>query len=221
MILAIDTATRWAGLALHDGTAVIAEHGWRCLNNHTVELSPAILEMFKRAKITAVDLNAIAVAIGPGSYTGLRVGLALAKGLALANQTPLIGVSTLDILAAACGSLPEPLLVVAEAGRSRICAATYHWKERKGWQPVGEPVIESWENLLPTLPPPMTLMGEITAEAAKLIRAANKQFHIAPPGASVRRAGYLAELAWQRFRKGQTDEASSLMPIYLKNPDGS
>lgn len=221
MILAIDTATRWAGLALHDGTTVIAEHGWRCLNTHTVELSPAIVEMFKRAKITAVNLTAVAVAIGPGSYTGLRVGLALAKGLALANQTPLIGVSTLDIVASAYGPLPEPLLVAVEAGRSRICAATYQWKERKGWQPTSQPVIESWETLLPTLTNPITFVGEITAETAKLIRATNKQFHITPPGASVRRAGYLAEIAWQRFRKGQIDDASSLTPIYLKNPDGS
>ena len=85
MILAIDTATRWAGLALHDGTAVIAEHGWRCLNNHTIEMTPAIDDMLKQAGVEPADLSGIAVAIGPGSYTGLRVGLALAKGLALAN----------------------------------------------------------------------------------------------------------------------------------------
>ena len=89
MILAIDTATRWAGLALHDGTAVIAEYGWRCLNNHTIELSPAIEDMLSRVDKSINDLDGIAVAIGPGSYTGLRVGLALAKGMALANQIAL------------------------------------------------------------------------------------------------------------------------------------
>ena len=76
MILGIDTATRWLGLGLHSGTAVIAETGWKCQNNHTIELTPAIHEMLHRANLTPADLEAIAVAIGPGSYTGpaRRVG---------------------------------------------------------------------------------------------------------------------------------------------------
>ena len=98
MILAIDTATRWTGLALHDGTSIIAEMGWQAINTQTIELSPAIAEMWRRTNTTATQLKGIAVAIGPGSYTGLRVGVAVAKGLALANGTPLVAVSTLDIL---------------------------------------------------------------------------------------------------------------------------
>lgn len=115
MILAIDTATRWLGLALHDGTAVLAEIGWRCLNNHTIELTPAIRDLLQRHQLSSADLGGIAVAIGPGSYTGLRVGLAVAKGLSLANQIPLIGVPTLDIVAAAFGPDTGELVVVAEA----------------------------------------------------------------------------------------------------------
>ncbi|NJN55891.1 MAG: tRNA (adenosine(37)-N6)-threonylcarbamoyltransferase complex dimerization subunit type 1 TsaB, partial [Anaerolineae bacterium] len=84
MILAIDTATRWLGLALHNGTAVQAELGWRCQNNHTIELAPAIENLFQQTSITPADLSAITITIGPGSYSALRVGLALAKGLALA-----------------------------------------------------------------------------------------------------------------------------------------
>ena len=74
------------------------------------------------------DLAAIAVAIGPGSYTGLRIGLAFAKGLALANKTRLIGISTLDILAAAMPQAEGVLIAIAQAGRSRIWAGTYHWQ---------------------------------------------------------------------------------------------
>jgi tRNA threonylcarbamoyladenosine biosynthesis protein TsaB len=220
MILAIDTATRWAGLALHDGTAVIAEAGWRSYNNHTVELSPAIGDMLTRARITMSDLKGIAVAIGPGSYTGLRVGLALAKGLALANQTPLLGTPTLDILAAAFGPLDGQLLVAAEAGRGRVCAALFRWQTGRGWQAQGEPVIESWEEILAGLAGPTTFTGEITPAAAKLIRVTGKHFHLASPAASVRRAGYLAEIGWQRLRKGQVDDASALAPIYLRDPAG-
>ena len=76
----------------------------------------------------------MAVALGPGSYTGLRIGLGFAKGLALANQIPLIGVPTLDILAASVGELPGRLLLAAEAGRTRVCVAVYQWQKRQGWQ---------------------------------------------------------------------------------------
>lgn len=220
MILAIDTATRWLGVALYDGTAVVAEYGWRCLNNHTVELTPAIAEMGQRAGITSDDWEGVAVAVGPGSYTGLRVGLALGKGLALANQIPLVGVPTLDIVAAAIGRMDEQLLVAAAAGRSRVCAAIYHWQPRAGWQTRRPPVIDSWENILAGISRPTFFAGEITPEAARLIKHASREFRVAPPALATRRAGFLAELGWQRLRKGQADDASSLAPIYLQDPAG-
>lgn len=223
MILAIDTATRWLGLALHDGTAVLAESGWRCLNNHTIELTPAIHEMMQRANLSSDDLDGIAVALGPGSYSGLRVGLAVAKGLAYANQTPLLGVMTLDILAASIGPQTGKLVVVAEAGRTRVVTAVYSWQQKLGWHSEETPVIETWPALLARLADEERLFftGEIKAEAVKLIREANKANRITPPAASARRAGFLAELGWRRLRRGQFDNARDLAPIYLKEPDGS
>jgi len=221
MILAIDTATRWLGMALHDGTAVVAEMGWRCLNNHTIELTPNLQGMMRRANVSAADLAGIAVAVGPGSYTGLRVGLAVAKGLALANQTPLLGIGTLDIVAAAFGPFPGQLWVVVEAGRTRICATPYEWENGRGWQTTETPIIESWDDLLPQLEGRVTFAGEITAQAVKKIKAANKTFQIAPPAAAVRRAGYLAELGWRRLRAGDVDDAQTLAPVYLRDPAGN
>lgn len=221
MILAIDTATRWLGMALHNGTAVVAEMGWRCLNNHTIELTPNLQQMMQRANVSAVDLAGIAVAVGPGSYTGLRVGLALAKGLALANQTPLLGIGTLDIVAAAFGPFPGQLWAVAEAGRTRICAVPYEWENGRGWQTEETPIIESWDDLLPQLEGRVTFAGEITAQAAKKIKATNKTFQIALPATAVRRAGFLAELGWRRLRAGDVDDAQTLAPIYLRDPAGN
>ena len=122
MILAIDTATDWVGLALHDGNAILAEFGWRSRRTQTVELAPAVAQLWARTGITAANLDAVAVAVGPGSYTGLRVGLALAKGIALAHKLPLIGVPTLDIVAAGVPRHETDLLVVAQAGRTRLWA---------------------------------------------------------------------------------------------------
>lgn len=222
MILVIDTATRWLGLAVYDGRSLLAEIGWKSINTQTIDLTPAIDDLFKRIDGDISDLKGIAIAIGPGSYTGLRVGLGVAKGLSLAYQIPLIGIDTLDIVAAAFGSMDGQLCVVAEAGRTRIVASLYGWHKRKGWQRKGEPVICTWDELLSELEMATTFVGEITPEAAKQVRAHKElAFRVASPIASARRAGYLAELAWQRLRKGKIDDASALTPNYLREPAGS
>ncbi len=221
MILAIDTATRWTGLALFDGKTVIAEQGWYGMNTQTVELTPAIRTLLAKSNLEADDLKAISAAIGPGSYTSLRVGLAVAKGLSLAHQIPLIGVPTLDIIASSIGLRTGSLLVAVEAGRKRVVAGLYRWQEKKGWQPSEKPIIETWETLLFHLENPTTFAGEISPEAAKMIRASKKPFYLVPAAASVRRAGYLAEAGWQRWRQGLVDDAASLAPDYLRDPSGN
>jgi len=221
MLLAIDTATRWVGLALHDGTSIVAESGWRCVNTHTIELAPAIDEMLKRIDLSPADLQGIAVAIGPGSYTGLRVALALAKGLALANTVPLVGVPTLDIVAASIGPVASRLVASASAGRSRVSIAEYKW-QNDIWLAEKSPISGSWEGILAELDEHTTIFaGEIEPAAAKMIRLASKKYRVALPASSVRRAGFLAELGWRRLRERRLDDVSNLAPIYLRNPDGS
>ena len=92
-LLAIDTATQFISLALHDGQQMLAEQTWFSENHHTVELAPAVRMLLESARLTAADLTALAVSIGPGSYTGLRIGVALAKGIAGARRLPLVGMS--------------------------------------------------------------------------------------------------------------------------------
>ena len=84
MILAIDTATRTASIALYDSSGVLAEESWRSRNNHSVEVMPAIMRLVERQGCSMSDLAGIAVSLGPGSFTGLRIGLSAAKGLCLA-----------------------------------------------------------------------------------------------------------------------------------------
>jgi tRNA threonylcarbamoyladenosine biosynthesis protein TsaB len=220
MILAIDTATRWTGVALHDGNAVIAEHGWQAFKTQTIDLAPAVARMLTQADVAAADLKAIAVAIGPGSYTGLRVGLGFAKGMALAHGTALIGVSTLDIVAAAFGRGEGTLIAVAEAGRKRICAAPYEWSNRYGWRATEDADIEEWEALLERLEGSVTFAGEISADARKLIRNSEKEFRAVGASAGARRAGYLAEIGWRRVRRNALDDAAALTPTYLRDPAG-
>ena len=99
MLLAVDTSTAQTGLALYDGANVIVEMMWQSHQHHTVELAPAFEELIKRAEVKISDIEALGVAIGPGSFTSLRVGLSFVKGLALARKLPVIGIPSLDILA--------------------------------------------------------------------------------------------------------------------------
>jgi tRNA threonylcarbamoyladenosine biosynthesis protein TsaB len=218
MILAIDTATDWVGLALHDGGAVLAEFGWRSRRTQTTDLASAVAQLWARAKLSAADLDAVAVTIGPGSYTGLRVGMALAKGIALAQQLPLIGVPTLDVVAAAVPRQETDLVVVAQAGRTRLWAGQYHWNDRRGWESLGDPLLTQWEELVGRVQVPIAFAGEIDATSAKLVRRANRSAVVISPAASTRRAAVLAEIGWGRLKSKRVDEAATLAPLYHREP---
>jgi len=129
MLIAIDTATGHASLALHDGFQVRVEHTWESVRRHTVELLPRLVAALEQLGLGTEHLSGVTVTRGPGSFTGLRVGIAVAKGLALARGLPLIGVPTLDGVAAAQGRDRRRLCAVLQAGRGRVCGATYRWRK--------------------------------------------------------------------------------------------
>ncbi len=213
MLLAIDTATRSMGLALHDGHEIIAEHHWITRGYHTVQLAPEIALMLRRADLSASSLTAVAVAKGPGSYTGLRIGLALAKGLALAHNLRMIGIPTLDIIAYNQPQSGRPMLVVIEAGRGRLAGMWYKW-DSEGWQGLDDPENLTWDEIVENLEEETYICGEIGAKGRVVLKDEPLAL-IAPPALSVRRPGVLAELGWQRVRTGLVDDPSVLAPIYL------
>ena len=215
MLLAIDTATRALSLALHDGEQIINERTWQSADYHTVELAPSIAAMLGEAGIAPADLKAIAVAIGPGSFTGLRIGLAVAKGLSLAHHIPLAGVPTLDIVAASIGPEDIPLCAILQAGRGRICAGRYHWLDGE-WRADGEPEITDWETLVENLETPTLFAGEIDPAGAKHLRRRRSKVYRLSPATGLRRAGFLAELGWERLKRNRMDDPATLAPIYLK-----
>jgi tRNA threonylcarbamoyladenosine biosynthesis protein TsaB len=218
MLLAIDTASRFAGLALYDGLSVRAEESWQSVNNHTVELMPSLVRMMTRQRVALDALRSVAVALGPGSFTGLRIGLAVAKGLALAQDIPLLGVPTLDVLAYIHSDQRRPICAVVRAGRERVCAGWYV-RRRGRWRQVGELGLTTIAELAAQLERATLFCGEITAAEREFLQSQESGWAVlASPAASLRRAGYLAELAWQRLEQGETDDPITLSPIYLHRP---
>ncbi|MFO7624699.1 MAG: tRNA (adenosine(37)-N6)-threonylcarbamoyltransferase complex dimerization subunit type 1 TsaB [Anaerolineales bacterium] len=218
MLLAVDTSSRIIGVALYDGLRVLGETVWASDDYHTVELAPAVAETVARAGYQIKDLQAVAVATGPGSFTGLRIGLALAKGLALARHLPMIGVRSLDVLAAAQPVRDMPLVATLQIGRGRLAAGWY--EARSGtWRPTGEISVVTAEALAEAINHPTMVSGEMTSEERRILSRKKKNVILASPAHSMRRPSFLAELAWQRWQAGQIDDPVTLSPFYLQLKD--
>lgn len=214
MLLAIDTSTRTVGIALYDGTRVLSESTWWSKDYHTVELAPAVVDLLQRAGITTQDLTALAVAIGPGSFTGLRIGIALTKGLAFSCQLPLMGIPTLDILAVAQPAQDIPLVAALQAGRSRL-AIDWYQNQSGIWQSLGEYQILKAYELAQMIKSPTIVCGEFTGEERRLLARKRINVRLTSPAQSLRRPSFLAELAWDRLTSGKIDDAATLAPFYL------
>lgn len=214
MLLAVDTSTAQVGIAIHDGAQVLGESIWRSRQHHTVELAPALDELLRRCGLSMGELRALGVALGPGSFTSLRVGLSLVKGLALACSLPLIGIPTLDIYAAAQPASKLPLVTVIQAGRGRLAAGWYK-STKSGWQAQGPARVFSVESLVYEIRLPSLVCGEFSLEERQRLARDEVNIKLVSPAGSVRRPSVLAELAWARWQRGDVDDEASLAPLYL------
>jgi tRNA threonylcarbamoyladenosine biosynthesis protein TsaB len=219
MLLAIDTSTAGIGLALYDGTCVQGEFVWHSGLHHTQELAPALAELMRRVNIKIEAVGALGVALGPGSFTSLRVGLAFVKGLALSRHLPVVGVPTLDVVAAAVSLSERRLAAVVHAGRGRLAVGWYAAGKNE-WQAEGPAFVTAADELADKIHRPVIICGEMSAEERQRLARKFKNVSLASPAQCVRRPGILAELAWKRWRAGKTDPVASLAPIYLHTAGG-
>lgn len=214
--LGLDTATDSPGLAVVTADGVLVEYVWRSRRGHTRQMAPRVMAALGDLGLAVADLAGIAVALGPGSYTGLRVGLALGKGLAFAAGVPLVGVPSLDVVAAPL-SPPEversaPLWAVLHAGRGRVVACAYPaqgpWPEATRLMPV--PI----ERVLEGATPGDWIAGEL--DAAQRAAALAAGLHAASPAASLRRPSWVAQLGAQRRANAArtVEELAGLEPLY-------
>jgi tRNA threonylcarbamoyladenosine biosynthesis protein TsaB len=218
MLLAIDTATYLAGLALYDQGRVWAEEIWHSAMTHTVELMPRIQRMLNTYQVPVESLVGIGVSLGPGSFTGLRIGLAAAKGMALPYRLPLIGVPTLDVEAYPFQGAGQPVWGIIHAGRGRIAVACYDHVNGT-WSQTTPPTLTTFEMLCELAAEPAVFTGEIDEQGASLLRERLGQAATIPsPAIRLRRPACLAELAAKRLSRNDVDDVTTLTPIYLQHP---
>jgi len=215
MILAIDTSTQWVGISLFDGCLVLYEKVWRTNRRHTVELSPAIKNALLDTDTDAKNLRGVAVALGPGSFTSLRIGLAAAKGLCLALHIPLIGVPSLDIAARGIPVQDIDLVCLLRAGRQRFAAMKYI-NANGEWVSSGELSVVSAHELEKNITSRTLVCGEMDTDEKKILARRWRNIQFADPPQNIRRPSILANIAYERYIVEDFDDAAATAPIYLR-----
>ncbi|HEY8491290.1 MAG TPA: tRNA (adenosine(37)-N6)-threonylcarbamoyltransferase complex dimerization subunit type 1 TsaB [Dehalococcoidia bacterium] len=218
MELSIDTAGDVASVALSQEGRLLAELTWNARRNHSAELLPAIDTLLRQQGADRTALTAVFVNRGPGGYAGLRVGMSTAMALAYGLGLPVVGVGRLEADAYQHAAFPGPVCAVHRAGRGELAWAAYQW-DGEAERELVPPRLGTPEAVAREAPPGALFCGEVTPELAAALRAARgPETRLITGAGAVRRAGFLAELAWRRLAAGGGLEPGALEPIYLREP---
>ncbi len=216
-ILAIDTSSATCSVALlaDRQTAEIAYSGSRTHSRHLMEMIDHALRL---GGVRAADLDGIAVARGPGTFTGLRIGISAAKGLALACGKPLLGISCLEALAVQAERGRPLLCAMIDARRGEVYHACFRWEggglRRVSGESACPPGI-----VLAGIGDPCVFVGNGAELYRELILASTGGGVVAPAALNVVHASTLAQMAAERIQKGKGGEAGHLNPVYLRRSD--
>ncbi len=218
-ILGLETSTQTGSVALMTEQMLVAEYTLTTKLTHAERLFSAIDHLFQTAALPLNELGGIAVARGPGSFTGLRIGVTTAKSLAYSLNIPVVGVSSLDALAAQYLYSPQLLCPILDARKKEVYTACYR---NVGAQVarLGDEAVLSPAELAERITEPALFLGDgvppyrrqletLLGERARFADAA----HLTP------RASLVAALAWPRFQQGATDDVFSLTPCYIRKSD--
>ena len=201
MLLAFDTSSPTVTVAVHDGTDVVTEHTSERQMKHGEQLAPLIETALASAGLIRQDLTAIGVGVGPGPFTGLRVGLVTARTLGHVLELPVYGVCSLDVLAAeaaATGAVDSEFAVATDARRKEVYFATYDADGRR----LTGPIVDK--------PAALAIDGAVVGEGASLYPEAFPQ-GVRPHRPS---AGWLARTIAEELAELRDPE-----PLYLRRPD--
>lgn len=220
-ILAIDTATLVSSVALATADTLLAEITLQTKKTHSELLMPHIAKLLDMALVAKSDLKGVAVSIGPGSFTGLRIGLSTAKTLAYALQIPVVGVPTLAAMAYGC---PVPGVILApmlDAQKGNVYQALFEWHqgELKEIQPAIVTEITAALESLSQQERPVIVMGESAVMYRDKIEQIGKNLILAAPHVVIQRASSVAGLGYKLIKQGVRHDVMGLEPLYIRRSE--
>jgi len=219
VILGIETATMTGGLALIDEGKLIAEYTLNMKTTHSSRLMPALDWILKDVSLDKNQIDGIAVSIGPGSFTGLRIGLATAKGLALGLNIPLIGVPTLDALAHNVPYSVYQVCPVLDARKKEVYSALFQCENdvlvRKSTYQVISPA-----DLANQIHEKTVMLGDAIDVYRELFKEKLRELIVfAPDAQRLPRAAVIAEMGLAKLKAGEVLDLASSEPFYIRRAD--
>lgn len=221
-ILAVDTSCMMGSVALVEDDNVIAEQLLNIEITHSERLIPSIHIVLNTAGASLADLDGLAVAIGPGSFTGLRIGLAAVKGLAFTLGRPVAGISTLTSLAYNLFGFEMPIVSVLDARRGEFYIAVNRFEGEELVTILKDTVMPPAEliDYVSSLNEKVSFVGDGIYGLKELIdERLGSKAAIPPPGMIHPRASNIAWLALKRFKAGDSDDLATLRPNYIRKSD--
>jgi len=221
-ILGIDTSSKYCNLAVIENNDVLIEYTMNGqLKKHSSILIPTVQEMFNHIDMKIKDMDGVAITIGPGSFTGLRIGLGAAKGLCYATGIPLVGVYTLDVMAYPFQNVPGMICPVLDARKSEVYFALYRGgndlKKIIGYQcnsikELLNTVLDFKENIY-------FIGGGILKYEKILIDSLDKRAFFIKSKSTNLKASDVAFLGMDKLKKGQTSNISNISPFYIRKSE--
>lgn len=188
--------------------------------SHVASLPRLVERVLGAARLAIADVEAVAVSIGPGSFTGLRIGLGFAKGLVLAGGVPLVGVPTLEALAWVADAAPGETICAAIDARKREVYAALFAATDAGPRRTTPDMALSPDALAARLPSSTVLVGDASDVYGRLSGGVlGTTVTVRPFATHHPRGGVVARLGWQRLAAGARDDAGTLEPVYVRAPD--
>ena len=218
-ILAVDTATTSCSVAVIDNSSVCAELTTHKKQTHSKHLMTTIDSVLKSADYRAGDLDGFAVTIGPGSFTGLRIGMATIKGLASVADKPVVGVSSLETLAWQCSAHTRLICPLLDARKAEVYGATYRFSKDRLIQQTPACAVKP-EIFVGEINEPCVFIGSGAQLYQKKIQdALGAKAHFVPEDQNIIRASSVGFLSLKRFKTNDTDRVADLAPFYIRKSD--
>lgn len=221
MILAINTSTPQFGIALIEENGTVRTRILLPrLKGHFGTLIPTLDFVLTQSGATMGDMKAVAVTSGPGSFTGLRVGLSLAKGLCRAHDLPLLGISTMAAMANGAPPSDLPVAPILPSRRNEVFTALFEWKDDAALVRVGEDTSLKIEDLPDVFRGPTLFVGnDLRGQHPIIKKYLGEKAILAPPHYWQLDPVQIGVLAMRRLKAGDVDDPSTLTPIYMRPPD--
>lgn len=218
-LLALETATLSGGVAIIGDGGLVAEYRLNIQVTHSERVLLMIDRVLKEAKVPLEEIDAVALSIGPGSFTGLRIGLATAKGLCLGTGKPMVPVSTLMALACRVPFSSLPVVPLLDAKKKEVYGGIFQFDKGSVQQLMKDSVCPV-EEILRQLQGPALFLGDGAKVYADTIRdKLGGNAHFAPVSLSLPSAASVAEIAFEKLQKWEVSDPFSVVPVYLRRSE--